>query len=115
MRLRIDQEADLIECLFEAEAPAPDLCLRERTPYFKLVRREVSAQQLADLEVFVKAQVAIDRGVAIGNPLPADAGLRVAKIRGRLCNDAAELIVALCPSQRNVETLRVMEQRGSTP
>src|SRR5690242_1454326 len=97
MRLGIDQQVHLIERLFDPEAPATDLCLRERTPYFKLVRRKVSAQQLANFEVFVKAHVAIDRGVAIGEPLPADAGLRVAKIRGGLCNDAAKLVIALCP------------------
>ena len=55
MRLRIDQEADLIERLFDPEATAPDLCLRERTPYCKLVRRKVSTQELANFEVFVKA------------------------------------------------------------
>ena len=67
MRLRVNQKADLIERLFDPKTPTPDLCLRERTPYFKLVRRKVSAQQLANLEVSVKAQVAIDRGVAIGD------------------------------------------------
>jgi hypothetical protein len=39
VRLRIDQEAKLVERLFDPEALAPDLCLRERIADSKIVSR----------------------------------------------------------------------------
>src|SRR5262249_29021595 len=93
--LRVNQETYLVECLLDSEAPASDLGLCERTPDFKFIRQQVSAQQLANIEVSVKAKVAIGRGIAIGQPLPADAGLDVSQMRGRLRDDAAAFVTAL--------------------
>jgi len=92
VRLCVDQQTDLVECLLDPEAPALDLGLGKRSPDLA-----ISAQQFADVEVSVNAEVAIDRGVPVGKPHLADAGLYVAKIRERLRNDAAEHVVALCP------------------
>ena len=44
VRLRVGQEADLVKGLLDSEALTLDLRLRERTPDFKPVRHQVSAQ-----------------------------------------------------------------------
>jgi hypothetical protein len=82
VHLCVDQETDLVECLLDPETPASDLGLGERAPDFKLIGQEIGAQQFANVEVSVNAEVAIDRRVPVGKPHLADAGLYVAKIRG---------------------------------
>ena len=110
VRLRIDQKTEIVECLLDPKAPTADLGLRERAPDFKLMRHQVSTEQLANVEVSVKAQVAVDRSVAIGEPFPCDTGLDVTEIRSGLRNDAAELVIALRSCEREIEAGPMMEQ-----
>ena len=65
VRLRVDQDTDVVKCLLDPKAPPKNVGLRERAPDCEPIRNEIRAQQFTNVEVSVFAKVAVDRGIAI--------------------------------------------------
>jgi len=80
MRLGIEEQVGRIDGLLEAEAPASDLRINQRPPLRLLLRLRVDAENLADVEVFVNAVIDVERGLAGGEPLLADAELDIIEV-----------------------------------
>ena len=113
MRLRIQQKPGGVERLLDPISPTNHFGLRKRPPGDKLAATRIDLKQRTNVVISQFSEVSISRGIAVGQPILADAGLQV------MADDTGKSVIGHSiitgHSRRSRQIISLGQQGGAMP